>query len=141
MKCETIIKARYAETDQMGVIHHAVYPVWFEVGRTEYIKVSGLTYGELEKKGIMLPVSELTCRYLNPVKYDDEVILETCITKLSFARICFQYRVLLDGKVMATGTSMHGFVSSETFKPVNLKKVMPEYYQKLTESVESDNND
>lgn len=138
MKCETFITARYAETDQMGVIHHAVYPVWFEVGRTDYIKLAGLTYGELEEKGIMLPVSELECKYFNPVRYDDNVVVETTIVRFSFARVCFKYRVLLGDKVMVTGSSSHGFVSSETFKPINIKKVLPDFYQKMIDSLEEE---
>ena len=59
---KTVIKARYAETDQMGIIHHSVYPVWYETARTEFIKTSGITYSQLEKKGIMLPLSEIGCK-------------------------------------------------------------------------------
>ena len=138
MKCETHITARYAETDQMGIIHHSVYPVWFEAARTDYIKYAGITYTQLEKQGIMLPLTELTCRYIMPVHYEDEVIIETETLKLSFSRITFRYRVLLDGRLMAEGTTTHGFVSSETFRPVSIKKIMPELYEKLKASVKNE---
>lgn len=138
MRCETKIIARYAETDQMGIIHHSVYPVWYEAARTDFIKYAGITYTQLEKMGVMLPLAELTCRYFRPVHYEDEVTVVTETIKLSAAKIIFRYRVILDGELMAEGTTTHGFVSSDTFKPVNLKKLMPEFYAKLSESVVTD---
>lgn len=127
------IKARYAETDMMGIIHHSVYPVWYEAARTEFIKMAGMTYTELEKGGIMLPLSELNCKYIRPVKYEDVVTVQTRLSKLSFAKIEFSYRVMLDGQIMASGSSLHGFVDAKTFHPVSLKKVRPELYEKLQE--------
>ncbi len=135
MKNEITITARYAETDQMGIIHHSVYPVWFEVGRTEFIKEAGITYTQLEKDGVMLPLSELSCRYLRPVHYEDRVTLETTVRKVTFSRIVFGYRVFLDGELMAEGSTTHGFVSSQTFRPVNLKKLMPAFFEQLTAAV------
>lgn len=128
---KTVIKARYAETDQMGIIHHSVYPVWYETARTEFIKTSGITYSQLEKKGVMLPLSEIGCKYILPVHYEDEVVVETKITKITCAKIVFGYSVLLDGKVVNEGFSVHGFVSSDSFKPINIKKVLPDFYEKL----------
>ena len=119
----------------MGIIHHSVYPVWFEAARTEYIKQSGMTYTQLEKQGIMLPLAELSCRYFRPVHYEDEVIIITDTLKVSAAKIVFGYRVMLDGVLMAQGSTTHGFVSSQSFRPVNLKKLMPDFYEKLRASV------
>lgn len=135
MSCETHITARYAETDQMGIIHHSVYPVWFEAARTEYIKTAGITYTQLEKQGIMLPLADLSCRYIRPVHYEDEVIIVTDILKVSAAKIVFGYKVFLDNELMAQGSTTHGFVSSQTFRPVNLKKLMPDFYEKLSAEV------
>ncbi|MFR3009310.1 MAG: acyl-CoA thioesterase, partial [Pseudoruminococcus massiliensis] len=64
MKCESKIVARYAETDQMGIVHHSVYPIWFEVGRTDFIKLTGMSYTELEESGVMLPLASLECKYI-----------------------------------------------------------------------------
>ena len=136
MEFEINITARYAETDQMGIIHHSVYPVWFEVARTEFIKTSGITYTQLEKDGVMLPLSELTCKYIYPVHYEDNVTIRVNIEKLSFAKITFGYKVILDGRVMSQGTTTHGFVDSNTFRPVNIKKVMPDFYEKLLKEVQ-----
>ncbi len=119
----------------MGIIHHSVYPVWFEAARTEYIKQSGMTYTQLEKQGVMLPLAELSCRYFRPVHYEDEVIIITDTLKVSAAKIIFGYKVMLNGVLMAQGSTTHGFVSSQTFRPVNLKKLMPDFYDKLQASV------
>ena len=119
----------------MGVIHHAVYPVWFEAARTEFIKQAGMTYTELEKAGVMLPLTELACKYILPVHYEDEVNIITETAKLSFSRITFRYKVMLDEKLMAEGTTTHAFVSTDSFRPVSIKKAMPELYEKLRESV------
>ncbi len=129
------ITARYAETDMMGIIHHSVYPVWFEAARTEFIKMTGTSYTELEKKGVMLPLASLECKYIHPVHYEDKVTIETTVRKLSFAKIEFAYRVILDGQVMAEGSTVHGFVSSETFRPLSLKKVMPELFDMIMSAV------
>ena len=72
---ETKIRVRYAEVDRMGVVHHAVYPVWFEVGRTDFFRSLGRSYAELENSGILLPLIQLECHYLSPVRYEDEVIV------------------------------------------------------------------
>lgn len=125
------ITARYAETDMMGIIHHSVYPVWFEAARTELIKDTGISYSELEKSGIMLPLAHLECDYIMPVHYEDRVTVESFITKLTPARIVFGYRVMLDGKLCVKGSTTHGFVSSETFRPISLKKNDPGLYGKL----------
>ena len=119
----------------MGIIHHSVYPVWFEAARTEFIRFAGITYTQLEKDGIMLPLSDLTCRYFRPVHYEDEVTIITEVVRLTVSRITFRYRVTLGGELMAEGTTTHGFVSSVTFRPVNLKKVMPDFYAQLADSV------
>ena len=94
-----------------------------------------MTYTQLEKQGIMLPLAELSCRYFRPVHYEDEVIIITDTLKVSAAKIVFGYRVMLDGVLMAQGSTTHGFVSSQSFRPVNLKKLMPDFYEKLRASV------
>ncbi len=141
MKTETIsrlsITARYAETDMMGVIHHSVYPVWFEAGRTELIHKLGMRYSDMEKSGLMLPLAKLSCSYHRPVQYEDTVTVETRIHQVTAARIEFCYRVLLEGEVMAEGSTVHGFVSSETFLPMNLKKTRPEWFE-MFKTMEND---
>lgn len=136
MKNETLITARYAETDQMGIIHHSVYPVWFEVGRTNFIKMLGVTYSQLEKNGVMLPLASLSCNYILPIHYEDEVIIETSVSEMKYAKMEFSYRVLMKDteQLMAKGKTVHAFVNSQTFRPINIKKANPDMYRKLCDA-------
>lgn len=140
LKNETLITARYAETDQMGIIHHSIYPVWFEVGRTNFIKMLGFKYSQMEKDGIMLPLALLSCNYLQPIHYEDEIVVETSVKEIRYAKIEFSYKVIMKNTntLMATGSTVHGFVNSQTFKPINLKKVNPKMYQKLFDAKTTD---
>lgn len=138
MKSKTKIIARYAETDQMGIVHHSVYPVWYEVGRTDFIKLTGITYSQLEKDGLMLPLISLECKYIFPIKYEDEVIIETSVSMVKCSRVEFSYKVIKDNVVCSTGKTVHGFVDSKTFKPVNAKKLMPEVFENLKNAVEQE---
>ena len=126
----TEVTVRDAETDCMGVVHHSVYPVWFEIARTDFIKEAGMSYADMEKAGIMLPVTGISCRYRLPARYDDTLVITAEVTRLTPARIEFAYTVIKKGEegIIAEGTSSHGFVDSSTFRPLNLKKVMPELY-------------
>ncbi len=136
----TEITVRYAETDCMGVVHHAVYPVWFEIARTDYIKAVGMSYSEMEKAGIMLPVTGITCRYRRPAKYDDCLLITAKVSRLTPARIEFSYTVTRKGEseILAEGTSSHGFVDSKTFKPLNFKKAMPEFFELMEKNAAAD---
>ncbi len=134
------ITVRYAETDCMGVVHHAVYPIWFEVARTDYIKAVGMSYSEMEQRGIMLPVIEITCRYRLPAKYDDTLVVKAEVSRLTQAKIEFCYTVTKKGseEVLCTGTSSHGFVDAKSFRPISFKKAMPEMYEKMEREYLSD---
>lgn len=136
----TEIVVRYAETDQMGVVHHAVYPIWYEIARTDYIKAAGMSYSAMEAAGVMLPVTGISCRYRMPARYDDVLEITSRITRFSPARIEFEYTIRRKGEdeILATGTSAHGFVDSETFKPLNFKKALPEFYKIMEEHAKID---
>ena len=126
----TEITVRYAETDQMGVVHHATYPIWLEIARTEYIRALGMSYSDMEKQGVMLPVTGISCRYRLPARYDDILEITARITRFPPARIEFEYEVRRKGEeeILSTGTSAHGFVDSENFRPLNLKRALPDFY-------------
>lgn len=130
---QTEITVRYAETDRMGVVHHAVYPIWFEIARTDLIKNAGMSYTDMEKAGVMLPVTGISCRYRQPALYDDLLVVTARVTRLTPARIEFSYIVTKKGEkeILAEGSSSHGFVDAETFRPLNLKKTMPELYDTM----------
>jgi acyl-CoA thioester hydrolase len=98
-------RVRYGETDQMGYVHHSVYLLYFEEGRTGLMRDLGCSYAELERKGQILPVSETALRFRTPARYDEELVTETTVTSVSGARVRFDYRVLhaADGTVAAEG--------------------------------------
>ena len=85
---------RYAETDQMGVVYYANYLVWFEVGRTDWLREPGWTYRDMEAAGVSLPVIEAHCEYRQPARYDDEIEIRTRATLLTPVRIRFDYEVV-----------------------------------------------
>ena len=127
---ETYIMVRYAETDQMGVVHHSNYAVWFEAGRTDFIRKLGLPYSRIEERGAMLPLIELKCRFKGFARYEDEIIIRTNIQEYSGTRLIFHYEIVKAGsdKVITEGETMHCWADSK-LKPVNLKKFMPEIYE------------
>ena len=84
---QTKLIVRYAETDQMGVVHHSNYPIWYEAGRTDFIKKMGMPYSFIESQGIMLPLIELLSNYKGTSKYKDEIIIKTNIKEASFTSI------------------------------------------------------
>ncbi len=136
------ITVRYAETDCMGIVHHATYPIWFEVARTDYIKAVGMSYSEMESRGVMLPVTGITCKYHQPAKYEDVLVIEAKISRFTPARIEFYYTVRKKGEdtVLCEGTSSHGFVDAGTFRPLNFRKAMPELYQRMEKEFINDSN-
>jgi acyl-CoA thioester hydrolase len=106
------IRVRYAETDQMGIAHHAEYFAWFEVARTDLLRGCGTTYREMEAGGVRLPVIEASARYLKPVLYDDVLEVRTEVTEVGGARVGFAYEVRREGTEgpLATGTTEHATV-------------------------------
>lgn len=131
---ETKIKVRYAETDQMGVVHHSRYYPWFEVGRTELFASGGKTYGDMEKEGVMMPLVETRCRYIIPARYEDELIIKTKVASLSGVKIEFEYDVIRqnDGVLLAKGYTLMAFTDL-SFKPVNLKKQNPAFWDYIVD--------
>jgi acyl-CoA thioester hydrolase len=109
---ELELRVRYAETDQMRVAHHASYLVWFEAGRTEFIRACGRSYSQLEEDGWLLVVIEAHCRYRHPVRYDDVLTLRTRLRELGPARLSFGYELVraADGVVLADGWTGHAAV-------------------------------
>lgn len=134
----TRIRPRYSETDQMGIIYHSNYFPWFEVARTTFLKELGMSYREMEKLGIYLPVIEVNCKYISSARYDDDLTIEVSIEKLRGSRIKFHYRILREEKeLLATGFTEHVFLDKHKKQPVNLKKTYPEVYQLLEKIYQS----
>ncbi len=137
MVSKTHLIARYAETDQMGIIHHSVYAVWYEAARTAFVKDLGLSYSEMEQNGLFMPLSELSCQFLRPGLYEDEVLVETRIKNVSASRIQFAYTLFRNGEdtPFNTGSTTHGWVD-ENRRPFNLKKRFPELFTLFSQAIE-----
>lgn len=107
---ETSLRVRYAETDKMGVVYHANYLIWFEIGRTEYCRARGFSYRDMEEsENAFLVVAESYCRYKAPAYYDDVLIVRTHITELRRRSLRFGYEIIRDsdGVVIAEGETGH----------------------------------
>lgn len=105
----TRLRVRYAETDQMGVVYHANYFVWFEVGRVELLRTLGHSYRDLEAAGLNLPVIKAECHYRRPARYDDELEVRTTGRLVSLLRVEFRYELVrpADAIILATGRTEH----------------------------------
>ena len=118
-KNQTQIRVRYGETDQMGVVYHANYASYFEVGRTEWLREYGITYKSMEETGVMLPVISLEIKYKNSARYDDLLTIKTSIKKLPSARIEFDYELVNEsGDLLATGSTDLVFINMKRNRPM-----------------------
>ena len=105
MTGEIQIRVRYAETDRMGLLHHANYLVYFEQGRTELLRQVGRTYRDVEDQGFFLVLVKVEVRYRQPARYDDLLTLRTTVTRTTPVRIEHKYELSRDGQLLAEGTS------------------------------------
>lgn len=122
-------RVRYAETDAMGVVHHAVYPVWFEMGRTEFLRAAGMPYRGMEDSGIQSPVTEMHVRYRRPARYDDLVTLAVRVEQYTGTRLRIAYRVLIDDELVCSGESGHAFLYGG--RPCALQRCAPDVHAAL----------
>lgn len=116
---ESRTRVRYKETDQMGIAHHSNYVVWFEIGRTDLCRATGISYADIESRGFLLVVTEIGCRYRTPFRYDDEVLIRTSVASAASRAMKFAYE-LYDGagqELRATGFSSHMWLDRTTRKP------------------------
>lgn len=114
--CETRLRVRYAETDQMGVVYYANYLVWMEVGRVDLCKARGFNYRDMEREdGIFLAVAEATCRYRHPARFDDEIVIKTSIGDAGSRMVTFVYemRAGKNGQLLANGSTRHIFLNRD----------------------------
>ncbi|MFO0945931.1 MAG: thioesterase family protein [Planctomycetota bacterium] len=102
---ELPIRVRYAETDQMGIVHHSNYFVYFEMGRTEMLRSTGLDYRSIEEKGFYLVIAKISCSFRSPARYDDHLTLRTTLHRVTPVRIEHRYTLLRDGQILAEGES------------------------------------
>ena len=109
------IVPRYAEMDKGGVIHHSVYPVWFEMGRTELLRANGVAYKDLEAAGVFFVVAQLNIKFRRPAQYDEQLLLETTCSAVSAAKVEHVYKLTRcsDGVILAEGGSILACVNEE----------------------------
>ncbi|WP_135255735.1 acyl-CoA thioesterase [Thermus caldilimi] len=107
MESETRIKVRYAETDQMGVVHHSVYAVYLEAARVDFLERAGLPYHQVEARGVFFPVVELGLTFRAPARFGEEVLVRTRLAHLSRRDLLFRYRVEREGALLAEGFTRH----------------------------------
>jgi acyl-CoA thioester hydrolase len=110
---EITVRVRYAETDRMGLLHHANFLVYFEQGRTELLRSQGLTYKDLEDRGYLLVLTRVEVRYRRPVHYDDLVTLRTHVVRTTAVRIDHRYELFRGGELVAEGSSTLGCVDRQ----------------------------
>jgi acyl-CoA thioester hydrolase len=107
MQCVTVVRVRYAETDAMGIVHHAVYPVWMELGRSDLLRQLGQSYAEWERQGVLMSVAELRVRYRAPARYDEAVEVRTRVAEAGRRKVVFAYEVLRGETRLAEGETVH----------------------------------
>ncbi len=114
------LRVRYSEVDAMGVAHNSAYLHWFEAGRTEWMRERGMSYRDVEKRGISLPVIEAVVRYLGPARYDDVLKIVTTLRESRSRRLVFGYRIMLEGACIAEGSTAHVFIEIASGRTVRL---------------------
>jgi acyl-CoA thioester hydrolase len=110
---EITIRVRYAETDRMGLLHHANYLVYFEQGRTELLRSQGLSYRDMEDQGFLLVLTKVQVRYRSPARYDDLLTLQTTVLRTTLVKIEHRYELSRDGLLLAEGDTTLGCVDRE----------------------------
>jgi acyl-CoA thioester hydrolase len=135
---EIDVRVRYGETDQMGVVYHANYLDWFEIGRTEWLRHSGAHYRRLEEDGLLLPVTEANLKYKRSAKYDDLVRVRTWIESYNQVRLIFGYEVYRvdDMELLCSGRTEHVFITRDG-QVVRLNKTHPDVYDLIMSKVQS----
>jgi len=113
------LRVSYRDTDQMGTVYYANYLVFFERGRSEFMREVGFTYRQMEELGLFFPVMHAECNYFSPAKYDDLLTIETTISELKNASVIFSYKIKCEDKLLATGSTKHPLVN-KSFKPIRI---------------------
>jgi len=130
-------RVRYADTDQMGVAHHARYFEWFESARTDFIRRTGVTYRELENQGFLLPVVEVSCHYIKAVHYDDVLLIHTSVDVINRLRLQINYELYIEGYdvVFSKGFTKHCFMN-KAGRPVRASAEVIDLFYNLSSMTE-----
>lgn len=125
----TTVKVRYAETDQMGVVYHANYLIWFELGRSALLTSLDLDYLQLEKEGIVSPVLKVDASFLSPVRYGELVTIKTWVEKYDGLRVTYAYELLVEERLCVVASTVHICVRKDSFKPLSIRRSLPAWDQ------------
>ena len=137
MRVVTKIVPRYQETDKMGVIHHSVYPVWYECGRGDFCRALGMPFPEIEKRGLAQALVELNVRYHRPAYYGDELELVTRLTGITGVRLIFTYELRnQNGELVNSGQTTLAWLDDK-LRPLNIKKRHPDIYGLLLAAIDA----
>ncbi|MCQ2229536.1 MAG: acyl-CoA thioesterase [Bacteroidales bacterium] len=133
LQTKTQFRVRYADTDKMGVVYHSNYAVYFEVGRTEMFREIGLSYNEMEKNNLMLPLVDLYINYKRPALYDDMITVTTTVTEMPNVKIRFDYEIHNEqGELLVTGYATLVFIDMLRNRPMrmpdNIRALLEPYF-------------
>ncbi|GGH73974.1 putative acyl-CoA thioesterase YneP [Compostibacillus humi] len=129
-KIVTPIEVRYQETDQMGVVYHANYLVWFEIGRTKFVESLGLSYAAMETENVVSPVIDAQLTYKSPIRYGEKAFVETWLEDYDGLRTVYGYHVLNEHQQIAvSGMTKHVIVKKDTFRPISLRRAFPDWHR------------
>lgn len=117
------VRVRYCECDGMGIAHHSVYPVWFEIARTELLRAAGPSYAEIERQGIFIVVARLSMTFKRPARYDDQLQVTATLTDAGGAKLEHEYRVDRDGELLCIGATTLACVDPDG-KPVRVPQAL-----------------
>lgn len=136
---ENKVEVRYQETDQMGVVYHANYLVWFEIGRNNYVKSLGLQYTDLEGLGYYSPVIDINIHYKKPLTYGQTATVKTSLKSYDGIRTVYSYEIFDEqGQLAVSGNSTHVVVRQDNFTPVLMRRVYPHWHQAFVSQVSKD---
>jgi acyl-CoA thioester hydrolase len=138
-KVRTAIDVRYQETDQMGVVYHANYLIWFEIGRTKFIEALGLSYVEMEKENVVSPVIDANMKFKQPVRYGETAYIDTWLEAYDGLRSAYGYEIYReDGELAVSGVTWHVIVNKETFRPISLRRKFPDWHNIYSDVVKGE---
>lgn len=116
---EIFIRIRYGETDQMGVVHHGNYALYLEMGRTEWLRTFGISYSQMEREGVMLPVISMSLNYKKSAYYDEVVKVKTQLKKTPAVKIEFEYEITNEaGEILVEANTVLAFINMKTKRPM-----------------------
>ncbi|HXU44677.1 MAG TPA: thioesterase family protein [Thermoanaerobaculia bacterium] len=131
VRAEIDVEVRYAETDQMGIVHHANYVIWFELARTNLCALSGFHYAEIERMGYLLTVTGVSARYRRPARYGDTVRVASWGGLQGSRGVWFSYEVHRGDELLTTGASEHVWLDKSTGRPCRIPEACRETFERL----------